>query len=59
MSKEISREELNKLMHDGWSYRINPEGASMSTDILVDPSTLKRYRLHVNDGKLTMTEVDS
>ena len=57
MANELTREELNDLMKKGWSYRIDPQGAAVSTDILVDPVTLKRYKLHVNNGKLTMTEV--
>ena len=49
--------DINEFMKDGWSYPINTNGASMSTDEMIDPVTLKKYKLHVNDGKLTMTEV--
>lgn len=58
-SKSVDQEALAKFMSGGWSWRSNSDGGSFSTDTLVDPVTGKHYKLHVNDGSLTMTEVTS
>ncbi len=54
-----SKVTFDEFMKNGWSYPINTGGAAMSTDAMIDPVTLKKYKLHVNDGELTMTEVTS
>lgn len=54
--QDMYKDELSKLMRDGWSYRSSSVGVH-SSDILVDPSTGKRYKLAVIGGKLTMAEV--
>lgn len=53
----IDQVKLNELIKNGWSYRMPDSNAAFSTDILLDPVTGKRYRLHVRDQELTMTEV--
>jgi hypothetical protein len=58
-SRSVDQEALAKLMSDGWSWWCNSDGGSFSTDTLVDPATGKHYKLHVNNGNLTMTEVTS
>lgn len=58
--KVIDQAVLDKLMSDGWSWRGGGGGSgTFSTDELVDPVTGKHYKLHVNNGELTMTEVTS
>lgn len=55
-SRTIDQEKLAELMHNGWSW-VGSSGSSGGSDIMVDETTGKRYRLHITNGDLTMTEV--
>lgn len=53
----IDYEKLDNLRKGGWSWRTSVEGVALETEIMVDPATGKKYKLHVYEGELTMTEV--
>lgn len=56
-SRSVDQSELAKLMKDGWSWCGSSTSGVSSDGVFVDESTGKRYKLHVIDGRLTMTEV--
>ena len=57
--ESINQEKLAELMSNGWSWHGGGSGSNSSSDVeyMTAETTGKRYKLHIKDGNLTMTEV--